>query len=720
MARPHKRFESNYRQSRNLRSSRFHTLVPDGLFQEMLKERLGVRDKIVDEKKICHGPVSTLSFCIPDEYSRGPPSSFYLRSSASLLRTRWTSCVKNVVFSKNQIAAKPGAHDVSTSLSKLSTPLQMVLLLLFFGWAQGMSASAEGAHPTTHQAVHDQYLEKCRASPKDALACYRVGKYHQHGIGGVMKTISGVPTKSARSAGVFYELACWKDPFDRSKGVAQAAACAQLGGLYFDDALHIPNRNERERNGEKLHITLGNTYFQAACDGGDWVGCSNLANSYRRGRGVDVDLQRAAQLYERGCQNGLHALPCLRQRQIDNQNLIDSGALSWGQMRDDDIRIKRNRCFGIGDGRACFAAAALLRYTISSENRDMDEVMRLFTHGCENKSVEACYTLGVLHEEGRVIEADIPTAFSYYKQACQADALKANALACPSFEAMSLNQLSAGATVQSASTEQTRYTFQDGEAAYEVGDFGTALNIWRALAQNGDADAQFRTAIMYGRGEGTDRNDTQSEYWFRQATNQGLPAAELNLGVFLINDDRETEALNVWATAGARGNTQAAERLAEHVSNSLRWRAPKSAPYTWSRAPQDEFLGECNAGISLTRQAGVTLNTFAEGLCDRIRIAVAQRDITEPTSCVKARFEAQGASGTVFSLRNVCEWPVSVFARLENSTQIDRQISRTMEYGDLSYSDLPGRGWSVDFLACFNPDYFEAGYVGDQGVCRAK
>ena len=44
--------------------------------------------------------------------------------------------------------------------------------------------------------------------------------------------------------------------------------------------------------------------------------------------------------------------------------------------------------------------------------------------------------------------------------------------------------------------------FAKGLAAYQAGDFATALAEWRPLAEQGDAAAQYNLALMYDNGEG--------------------------------------------------------------------------------------------------------------------------------------------------------------------------------------------------------------------------
>jgi uncharacterized protein len=38
---------------------------------------------------------------------------------------------------------------------------------------------------------------------------------------------------------------------------------------------------------------------------------------------------------------------------------------------------------------------------------------------------------------------------------------------------------------------------EDGQAAYQIGDYATALEIFRSLAEQGNASAQFNLGVMY-------------------------------------------------------------------------------------------------------------------------------------------------------------------------------------------------------------------------------
>jgi len=49
--------------------------------------------------------------------------------------------------------------------------------------------------------------------------------------------------------------------------------------------------------------------------------------------------------------------------------------------------------------------------------------------------------------------------------------------------------------------------FQKGFAAYNSGDYATALRKWTPLAEQGDAAAQFNLGILYRLGKGLPQDD---------------------------------------------------------------------------------------------------------------------------------------------------------------------------------------------------------------------
>ncbi len=72
--------------------------------------------------------------------------------------------------------------------------------------------------------------------------------------------------------------------------------------------------------------------------------------------------------------------------------------------------------------------------------------------------------------------------------------------------------------------------FDEGVAAYERGDYETALREFRPLAEQGDADAQYNLGLMYDEGRGVPEDDAEAVKWYRKAAEQGDAEAQFNLG----------------------------------------------------------------------------------------------------------------------------------------------------------------------------------------------
>ncbi|MSO74665.1 MAG: sel1 repeat family protein, partial [Alphaproteobacteria bacterium] len=72
--------------------------------------------------------------------------------------------------------------------------------------------------------------------------------------------------------------------------------------------------------------------------------------------------------------------------------------------------------------------------------------------------------------------------------------------------------------------------YEDANAAYERSDYATALKLWRPLAEQGDADAQYKLGWMYRDGQGVLQDYAEAARWYRKAADQGDAWAQTNLG----------------------------------------------------------------------------------------------------------------------------------------------------------------------------------------------
>jgi len=72
--------------------------------------------------------------------------------------------------------------------------------------------------------------------------------------------------------------------------------------------------------------------------------------------------------------------------------------------------------------------------------------------------------------------------------------------------------------------------YEDGVAAFDQGDYATALALLRPLADQGNANAQSILGRMYAEGRGVPHDGIIAARWYRRAAEQGQPFAELVLG----------------------------------------------------------------------------------------------------------------------------------------------------------------------------------------------
>ena len=156
-----------------------------------------------------------------------------------------------------------------------------------------------------------------------------------------------------------------------------------------------------------------------------------------------------------------------------------------------------------------------------------------------------------------------------------------------------------------------------GAAAYDAGDYGEAAQIWRPLAEEGDAKAQFNLGLLHETGRGVAEDPAQAAAWYERAALQGVTQAQYNLAALHqagrgVPQDGE-EAL-YWLEVAARHGkgaerSQAADdalKLAEALSpeeaEAARARASAFAP-----RPEDAPVQAGDATLILSERQVETL-----------------------------------------------------------------------------------------------------------------
>jgi hypothetical protein len=102
-------------------------------------------------------------------------------------------------------------------------------------------------------------------------------------------------------------------------------------------------------------------------------------------------------------------------------------------------------------------------------------------------------------------------------------------------------------------------------AAFQKGDYTTALQLARALAETGDAKAQSILGLMNYRGRGVPKDDHEAMKWFRRAADQGDASARAYLGVMFAEGrgvpQNSEEAAKWYRLAADQGDPMAQYNL---------------------------------------------------------------------------------------------------------------------------------------------------------------
>lgn len=156
---------------------------------------------------------------------------------------------------------------------------------------------------------------------------------------------------------------------------------------------------------------------------------------------------------------------------------------------------------------------------------------------------------------------------------------------------------------------------EDGEAAYDRGDYTGALRFWLPLAQQGNPRAQNWLGVLYHNGEGVSQDDKTAAAWYRSAADKEYVVAQFNLaaeyveGTGVPHDD--AEAVKWFARAARHGYVPAERELGTMYAQGRGGleRSPAEA-MKWWRAAAD--AGDAEAARSLRNATAADAAAHAE------------------------------------------------------------------------------------------------------------
>lgn len=123
----------------------------------------------------------------------------------------------------------------------------------------------------------------------------------------------------------------------------------------------------------------------------------------------------------------------------------------------------------------------------------------------------------------------------------------------------------ASALLLASCTTSTLTSERAGWDAYNRHDYVAAYNIWRPLAEAGNAHAQVNLGVLFRHGEGVSKDEAEALKWYRRAADQGDADGQFNTGLIYDNGwgvpKNYAEAVKWYRLAAAQGDSDSLANL---------------------------------------------------------------------------------------------------------------------------------------------------------------
>ncbi len=160
-----------------------------------------------------------------------------------------------------------------------------------------------------------------------------------------------------------------------------------------------------------------------------------------------------------------------------------------------------------------------------------------------------------------------------------------------------------GLTACTDERARTGAAYTAGVAAFEGGDYATALREVRPLAEQGNASAQFLLGNMYYGGIGVPQDFAEAMKWFRKADEQGYAEAQFFLGSWyhvgggLGVPEDYAEAVKWYRKAAEQGHAKAQYNLGIMYDNGQGVSQDYAEAVKWRRKAAEQGLAEAQYNL---------------------------------------------------------------------------------------------------------------------------
>lgn len=158
-----------------------------------------------------------------------------------------------------------------------------------------------------------------------------------------------------------------------------------------------------------------------------------------------------------------------------------------------------------------------------------------------------------------------------------------------------------------ASAEADAKTVQQGHEAYASGDFKKALEVWKPLAEKGNAQAQFYLSTLYSNGEGVEQDIFSALSWLTSSAQAGYGPAQFNLGNRYYHgrwvEQDHLRAAQWWRKAAEQGIPQAGYNLGSLYYHGQGLKKSKEEAVRWYRKAAEAGSEEAKTVLAKLEQS---------------------------------------------------------------------------------------------------------------------
>ena len=295
-----------------------------------------------------------------------------------------------------------------------------------------------------------------------------------------------------------------------------AKACTKEGDDYYIG-----------RNGKIIDFKKATTLYKKGCDGGDYVGCSNLGMFYDFGKGVEKNPTRAKELYKKACDGG------------SMRGCTFLGMMYYygrGVNRDYQKAktLLKEPCYR-GDDEACNVLSKIKNSNISNNNSSSK--LETFKKACSSGDAKSCQHLGYMYYSGTGVKKNYKKTAIYYQKACDGGLI----IPCAALGTMEYGGIGVKKNYKKAaklfnkscnggvktSCSFLANLYYDGRGVRK--SYKKAFELYKKACSLGHMNSCNNLATMYYFGLGTRKNKKEAMRLFKKSCNSGLKKACSNL-----------------------------------------------------------------------------------------------------------------------------------------------------------------------------------------------